>query len=310
MIMKKNTPFFSIIIPCYNAQKTVEATLSSIQSQTFDDYEVIAVNNASTDDTLSVLQKYLDHFPNYRIVSEEQQGLGKARNKGIRESTGTVISFIDADDFWEPNKLERIFQLFSEDENIDLVCHDEYVRQKNNRVSINKYGPYKTYLDLLFNRSCLSPSAVTVRRELLFTVGLFSEDMKGHGVEDYDLWMKLAKAGANFYYLHEPLGSYVLHENNMSGSCDFFDRIEFVLEKHFSTLDQSNSEMVKRINKRRARFLAARGWCLQREGKIMLAYKDYLKSFKLDFFNPGLLRNLFFGYFYLFFLKIKARLSL
>lgn len=225
---------FSVIVPCYNTEKTVISTLDSIKNQTYQNFEIIAVNDGSTDNTLNILETYkLHNGINLKVINQENKGLGGARNTGIREAQGTYIAFLDADDLWYPEKLFRVMQILSKNPEINIVCHDEDVLKNERILRRNFYGPFKTYEKLLFKENCLSPSAVVVNRKILLDVGLFSEDRSIHGVEDYDLWLKLARKGAVFYYLHEILGAYVLHEGNMSADIiSFFKRTICLINKH------------------------------------------------------------------------------
>jgi len=112
----------------------------------------------------------------------------------------------------------------------DCLCHNEFVVDENNRLlRRNYYGPYTTFDDLYFKGNCLSPSAVIVRRDIFYKVGLFSEDLRLHGVEDYDMWLRLAFINSKIYYLNQFLGNYVIHGGNMSSSKHFFEKEERLL---------------------------------------------------------------------------------
>jgi glycosyltransferase involved in cell wall biosynthesis len=277
------TNFFSVIIPCYNVADSVLTTLQSLQSQTNRDFEAIAVNDGSTDATLSVLEGFEADFP-LRIVNQENKGLGGARNAGIAAAQGTYLAFLDADDIWEPEKLTRVRHALTET-GADLICHDEYFVQSGIIIEEHRYGPRMKYFDLLLEGNCLSPSAVTVRREAVTDEGGFSEDRRGHGVEDYDLWMRLARAGHAFHFLHEILGSYILHETNMSAGADFQERERFILERHFAELDSSDRILAQRISKRRALNDACIGWSRFQRGKRIAAFSDYRRALRGDFFG-------------------------
>src|SRR6476646_2026610 len=98
----------SIIIPAFNAQATIEETIASVQNQTFSDFEIIVIDDGSTDDTLRIVQQISD--PHLRIFSYSNGGTSVARNNGISQATGDYIAFLDADDLWTPDKLERQLQ--------------------------------------------------------------------------------------------------------------------------------------------------------------------------------------------------------
>ncbi|WP_329607065.1 glycosyltransferase family A protein [Planktothrix agardhii] len=101
-------PLISVIIPAYNAEKTIQETIYSVLKQTWQDFELIVINDGSQDATLEVLSSIQD--PRLRILSYSNAGLASSRNRGITEATGEYISFMDADDLWTPDKLEAQFQ--------------------------------------------------------------------------------------------------------------------------------------------------------------------------------------------------------
>ncbi|MCP4971863.1 MAG: glycosyltransferase family 2 protein, partial [Arcobacter sp.] len=107
-------PLFSVIIPLYNKENYIENTLQSVLDQTYKDFELIIVNDGSTDNSLEKTKNYLSSFVNHKIISQKNKGLSATRNKGVLEAKGEVIAFLDADDFWHPNFLEHIHNLFLE----------------------------------------------------------------------------------------------------------------------------------------------------------------------------------------------------
>ncbi|MCF3623160.1 glycosyltransferase family 2 protein, partial [Planktothrix agardhii] len=105
-------PKISVIIPVYNGEKTIQKTIESVLQQTWQDFELIVINDGSQDATLEILSSIQD--PRLRILSYSNAGLASSRNRGITEATGEYISFLDADDLWTPDKLEAQFQALEE----------------------------------------------------------------------------------------------------------------------------------------------------------------------------------------------------
>lgn len=243
-------PLFSILIPCYNGAKTLVETLDSVCAQTYRDFEVVAVNDGSTDSSLEILQSFSEELP-LQIISQENAGLGAARNTGILNSTGEYVAFLDADDIWLRSKLQRVRELITTSEP-DLICHYEDMQIGGRSLGILRHGPYTNYYDLLFKGNCLSPSAVCVRRELLLDVGLFSVEKEVHGCEDWDLWLKISKTGANIQYIEEVLGVYVLYDNNMSQAAGFYKKGRHVFESHVSKMSPVSADIRKQIQGARA----------------------------------------------------------
>lgn len=240
-------PFFSIVMPCYNGEKTLPATLDSVCAQTFKDFEVVIVNDGSTDSSPQIIESYAGRLP-LKIVTQKNSGLGAARNAGISHSSGEFVAFLDADDLWLDAKLQRVFELISKlNGEVDVICHYENMQREGVSLRVLKHGPYTNYLDLLLKGNTLSPSATCVRRSMLNGVGLFSLDAKGHGAEDWDLWLKLAKNNARIRYIQEVLGIYVLYGSNMSELPDFHKKCRYVFESHVAKLHPFAPELRAQI---------------------------------------------------------------
>ncbi|MDF1683519.1 MAG: glycosyltransferase [Legionellaceae bacterium] len=236
-------PFFSIVIPCYNGAKTLSTTLDSVCMQVFKDFEVIIVNDGSTDSSLQIIKSYVDRLP-LKIVDQSNAGLGAARNAGISHASGEFVAFLDADDLWVDIKLQRVFQQINAlNYEVDVICHFEEVQRADGSSKVLRHGPYTTYFDLLFKGNTLSPSATCVRRSMLNSVGLFSLDEMGHGAEDWDLWLNLAKQNARIHYIEAVLGTYILYGNNMSEAPDFYKKGRYVFESHVSNLSSLSSDV-------------------------------------------------------------------
>ena len=97
-----HSPLFSVVIPAYNASRFIRYTLDSVRNQTFDDFEIVVVNDGSKDDTLEIIKAYFVDFPglNYKIIDQVNRGIGGARNSGIKKACGKFVAFLDADDSW------------------------------------------------------------------------------------------------------------------------------------------------------------------------------------------------------------------
>ena len=237
----KSSPYFSVIIPCYNVAESLHPTFKSLTSQNFLDFEVIFVNDGSIDSTQDLLESF-SLSQKIVIIKQQNKGLGAARNVGIRASSGKFIALLDADDIWEENKLKMVYD-YIQQSNCEVVCHNEYVVNESHKILKNNYyGPYTKYEDLFFKNNCLSPSAVTIKRDVINSVGYFTEDLKLHGVEDYDMWLRMALVNVDIKYMSEFLGSYVIHGNNMSTEYKFFDKIETLHFIHAVNIDLNDNK--------------------------------------------------------------------
>lgn len=263
------SPAVSVVIPTYNHAQFLRTAIQSVLDQTFTDWEAVIVNNYSEDETVEIVASYAD--PRIRLVDFHNHGIiAAARNHGIHLARGEFVAFLDSDDKWYPEKLERCLHKFGE--KIDVVYHGE-VWVKNGGVPRKVfYGPLArtSYDSLLHDGNCLSTSAIMVRKSSLDKVGGFNEDPQMVTAEDYELWLRLAQAGCRFGVVDEILGEYRIHEGNQSKAVMRNLHAELaVLQKHFAGLPDEG--FTSRLRKRRrfalAYYGAARG--MQAGGRHM-----------------------------------------
>lgn len=232
--METSTPLVSIIIPTYNHAHFLTKALTSILDQTYSDWEAIVVNNYSTDNTVEIVDSFKDS--RIKLINYHNNGIiAAARNEGIRNATGKYIAFLDSDDSWLPEKLKTCIS-YLQSGVADLVCNDEVLVENDKVLSTWHHGPDSRapYEKLLFLGNCISTSAVTVKRQAVLDVGLFNEEREFITAEDYDLWLKLSKAGNRFKFIHEVLGNHLKHANNTSGSVNrHFEAVHNVVQHHF-----------------------------------------------------------------------------
>ncbi len=214
---------FSVIIPLYNGANYILNTLESVICQTYKDYEIILINDGSPDNVGDVVKTYIkqQNDTNFVYIEQENKGLGGARNSGIRKATGDIIAILDQDDIWYPNKLERMNKILIENENIDIVCHLQYLCENNTKKRIYDTGVQTKDLFrfLLFRGNVLSTSATCFRKNIVGSIGNFSEDIKNlHFTEDYEFWLRASLNGYSFYFEKGIYGEYSSHSSNYSSS--------------------------------------------------------------------------------------------
>jgi len=245
-------PGISVIIPTYNQADLLREAIQSILDQTFTDWEAIVVNNYSEDNTIEVVESFKN--PRIKLVNFANHGvIGASRNEGVRYAKADIIAFLDSDDTWINIKLEKVVSFFRQHPGVELVCHDEWVLVGDRIKSVMKYGPSKDYHRLLFQKNCLSTSAVTMLRHNFLALGGFSEDVRLAGVEDYDFWLRLARAGCTIEYLHEVLGTFRVHgqsfTNKIQQHCDNSINL---LNFHFENWERKTFFIRYLMRKRRA----------------------------------------------------------
>ncbi|MBI96777.1 hypothetical protein CL656_06500 [bacterium] len=220
--MKSNKIFFSIIVPCYNVEDTLEGTIDSILKQDFNNYEIVAVDDGSFDNTSQILNN-CKLKNNIKVITQSNKGLGAARNSGIKASDGIYICLLDADDLWVPNKLTKIYEIIK-NKRYSLISNDEII-VGNNYLFYLRNNPPKNLSNLLISGNTLSPSAITIKKEIFDKVGFFKEGKKFLGVEDWDFWIRVIDNGEKIKHFPEPLGIYRRDIQNMSKSKEFTKRI-------------------------------------------------------------------------------------
>jgi len=181
-------PLVSVIIPTYNRGWIVRDAIDSVLGQTYADFELIVVDDGSSDRTPPILDAYGDRL---RVIRQANQGVSAARNRGIGESSGPLIALLDSDDIWLPKKLAVQVDFFKRNP-AALICQTEEIWIRNG-LRVNPGKRHRKPSGMIFERSlelCLvSPSAVMVRRELFEKVGQFDESLPA--CEDYDLWLRV-----------------------------------------------------------------------------------------------------------------------
>lgn len=181
----------SVIIPAYNAQKTIETTIKSVLNQTWTDLELIIINDGSTDQTLEVINRFDD--PRLKVFSYPNGGVSASRNRGFARSSGAYVSFIDADDLWTPDKLEwQLKALKNEPEAAVAYSWTDYIDKAGNLVEQGERVTLSgnVYPELLVSYFLSSGSNALIKQEALVKVGGFDETLTGP--EDWDLFIRLA----------------------------------------------------------------------------------------------------------------------
>lgn len=194
-----NNPRVSVVVPSFNYAHFLPETLDSVLAQTFKSFELIVVDDGSTDNTKEVMKPYLND-PRVRYVYQENRGPSAARNTGIRESRGQLIAFVDPDDLWYPTKLQKQLALMESGEIGLCYCLAEHIDEAGNPLPDISFPhpPGATYKDLLYvNWIVGSSSSVLVRKEIFDEAGLFDESMKG--LEDLDMWIRILRRHKSAY---------------------------------------------------------------------------------------------------------------
>src|SRR5690606_29394454 len=192
-------PFFSIIIPLYNKEKHIKNTLESVLDQSFSNFEVIIVNDGSTDNSLNQVNAVIDE--RIKVYSIENSGVSAARNYGIKKAQAEYIAFLDADDLWEENHLSNLHKLLKAFPNCGLYATAYSKKQKNKTLKVkyhripdtpNWLGILPDYFDASKFNTIAWTSAVMVPKLILDNLTAFDEKITLGAGEDTDLWIRIA----------------------------------------------------------------------------------------------------------------------
>ena len=217
-----SVPCVSVIIPAYNAEKTIEETLLSVLQQTYQDIEIIVVDDGSTDNTADIVKRYTVQHPHIHYIYQGNAGVAAARNTAIEVSKGTYIAPIDADDLWHTQRLElHVTALENANENTALAYSPFYILNKQSEIvgqsqKLNFSG--RVFEEELKRNLVGNGSGILVKKDVLLDIGGYSPHLRelgAQGCEDYLVQLKIAY---KYEYVCVPyyLIGYRVYHGNMS----------------------------------------------------------------------------------------------
>jgi len=274
-------PRVSVVIPLFNAERFIRETLDSVFCQTYRDFEVIVVDDGSTDRSPTMVQTY---GRDIRYVRQENLDVAAARNTGIRVSQGEFIAFLDQDDVWAPQKLERQVSVFEEMPDSHVVFCDmvrwyggENTRHEKWRHRYNRRAVRGDMAKALLLRCSFQPSTVMVARACFEKGGYFDESLRVSS--DWDMWLRLACLNYRFRYIEEVLCFYRDHGGNTFRSSEKMEKDRFrVLKKATERMPLSSSLKKKAY----AKAHSESGLQFYHEGSYGRAYRHFREAFALD----------------------------
>lgn len=226
----------SVIIPTYNRKEKLKRAINSVLNQTFKEFEILIIDNGSTDGTIELLREMKKQYSNYiNYYVNLQKGANYSRNLGIEKSRGNYIAFLDDDDEWEKTKLEKQNKIMHQNVEIGLC----YTGKKIINEDFNlEYISYSSKLKNIYIENFIgTTSSVLIRKNILEKSGKF--DVKLPALQDYDLWIRILEYTKS-YELKEPLIKYYIASNNsqISNSISKFEEAcELIDEKNLKNLN-------------------------------------------------------------------------
>lgn len=270
------TPLVSVNLCCYNSERFLEATLRSIYAQTFTDWELVIINDGSTDATDAIIRRHVAE--GHRIVYHPQAnaGLGASRNKAIELSTGKYIALIDHDDLWLPEKLARQVPQLESDSRVGLSYTDADVIDSDGRVLRRYVEADQMYegnvLQQLFLSDFIACSSVVIRREALDCAGTFRPELKI--TEEYELFLRLATDWM-FAVVREPLLQLRVHGGNASWN---YVRTRRELESVIAEALERTPALWQQVGSRAVRIRLAGFACTPNEALLMLKPREAVRT--------------------------------
>lgn len=289
--MANTLPLVSIILPTYNCAGFLPDSLGSILSQTFGSYEIIVVDDGSTDNTKEVLDPFMEKIR--YIGLKQNKGLPIARNVGIQSALGSYIAFIDADDLWLPEKLQTDIECFRMYPEVGMVYSKHInVDEKGkiiNRGTRRRLPSGNIFIQLFSDQNFVTTSTVVVKKDVFETTGLFDEQF--FNCQDWDMWLRIA-----FYFKVAGINKFLVkYRHNPNSLSKNYLRVlkhqKMVIDKIYAVFkDKENGISEELYKKRLALHYAKAGRYYLRAGDKNHAHENFRLSLKYNFFNIRTIR--------------------
>lgn len=234
-------PKVQVILPCYNAERYLARTLEAAMAQTFRDFEILLVDDGSTDGSRAIAERFaVEHPGKLRYLHQENQGHVVARNRALETADAELIAMLDADDVWRPEHLARSVELLDARPEIGLT-HAEVInidaedRELGRPQRERRYLSGRLFRYLYTRRGHIACTTVVFRREALAKSGLFDPNLARLGNSDRDLWLRISQH-CEIAYIEEPTAYYRVHPGNFSANPEkMYKGRMYVIEKYAGT---------------------------------------------------------------------------
>ena len=207
--LDQRSPLVSVIVPAYDVTEFIGEALDSVLAQTFEDYEIIVINDGSPD-TEALERALAPYMSRIVYIKQENRGVSAARNTGIKAARGSLLAFLDADDSWLPNYLEVQVARIQADPTIDVLYPNVMLFGGTSEPGEDFMTVCPSNGDVTFERivsqECNVSNCSIARRDTLIRAGLFDESLRS--VEDFDLWLRVIKHGGRIAYHRDVLARY------------------------------------------------------------------------------------------------------
>ena len=206
----------SVVMPAYNAEKTIQKSVESVISQTFQDWELIVIDDGSHDDTANILSRLVEQDNRIRFFqNEKNRGVSYTRNRAVLLANGEWIAFLDSDDLWMPNKLEKQLELSKKFSDM-VVCYtaSSFIDEKGNPYEYVMPAIERLNYKTLLHKNLMSCSSVMIRTSVMKKIQMPNDKMH----EDYYVWLNVLRNHGFAYGINEPLLIYRLGKKSKSSN--------------------------------------------------------------------------------------------
>jgi glycosyltransferase involved in cell wall biosynthesis len=250
----------SVIIPAYNVARHIRGTLDTVFGQTYRDFEIIVVDDGSTDETVAILKSYGDRV---RWAVQQHQGQAYALNRGVGMAQGEYLAYFDADDIMSSTKLEKQVRYLDEHPDVDVVYTDMRVTRANGESYVKQYRPVDPFF--LLQYCCISRITVMHRRACLERLGPFDGSITGS--DDWDMWVRMSEC-CRMAHIGEALSEYRLHGENIS----------FRRKNQLNHVRRMRWEIVRRACQRRGRPFWLRAMVLSARSYLLVGSIPFISA--------------------------------
>lgn len=275
----------SVILPTYNRSNILDLTIRNILNQSYLEFELIIINDASKDNTLNIIKKYLSKDTRIKLINNYKNlGCAKSREVGLAAASSEYIVFIDDDDFWDENKLLKQINSINVS-NADISICDYYIESLNHKTYKSMRAFAENFKKQILNNPGPFFQTIMIKKSLFEQINE-PFDTKSIPSEDWNFFIELSKVNPKFTYVNEPLFTWKLHNNNQSSNIvNEAKALINIVEKHYEyILNEQGTSVVANHYRRIARLY-------EKLNDIKNIKIHYLKAFKV---NPINIKNIFY----------------
>lgn len=205
----------SIIMPAYNSEKFIKSAINSVIKQTYENWELLIIDDGSGDKTLNIIEKFSNNESRIKsIPNKSNNGVSDSRNKGIKLAKGEWIAFLDSDDIWHPKKLKMQLETARLKSADFIYTGVTYINEKDEFYNGTFSVPEKVNYSKLLKQNFISCSSVLIKKEKFNQIKMENDDIH----EDYAVWLRLLKTGGFAYAVNKPLLIYRISKSSKSGN--------------------------------------------------------------------------------------------